>query len=250
MSRASRWNRLHPLSLWAISGLISFRALFLSSWRLSTSQTSPMPPSPTFSRSRYLPKRSRPFAIMGGGAMFHPSDFSLAGCGEPSSDSPLSWLSPDEVGVKDGGVKPRVLCSLSWLSPGEVGVKDGGVKPRVLCSLSWLSPGEVGVKDGGVKPRVLCSLSWLSPGEVGVKDGGVKPRVLCSLSWLSPGEVGVKDGGVKPRVLSLIFELSRDEDPRSGPSQVSRSRSPRRSCGCGCMCGRPKLGDTDRAGNR
>src|SRR5208283_5059166 len=181
MSRASRWNRLHPLSLWAISGLISFRALFLSRWRLSTSQTSPMPPSPIFSRSRYLPKRSRPFAIMGGGAMFHPSDFSLAGCGEPSSDSPLSWLSPDEVGVKNGGVKPSVLCSLSWLSPDEVGVKNGGVKPRVL---------------------------------------------------------------------SLIFELSRDEDPRSDPSQVSRSRSPRRSCGRGCMCGRPKLGDTDRAGNR
>src|SRR5208337_1031403 len=172
--------------------------------RLSTSQTSPMPPSPIFSRSRYLPKRSRPFAIMGGGAMFHPSDFSLAGCGEPSSDSPLSWL----------------------------------------------SPGEVGVKDGGVKPSVLCSLSWLSPDEVGVKNGGVKPSVLCSLFWLSPDEVGVKNGGVKPRVLSLIFELSRDEDPRSDPSQVSRSRSPRRSCGRGCMCGRPKLGDTDRAGNR
>src|SRR5271165_1720382 len=169
MSRASRWNRLHPLSLWAISGLISFKALFLSSWRLSTSQTSPMPPSPIFSRSRYLPKRSRPFAIMGGGAMFQSSDFSLDGCGVPSSDSSLCWLSPDEVGVKNGGVKPRVLSSLCWLSPDEVGAKNGGVKPRVLYSRCWLSPDEDGAKNGGVKPRVLSSLCWLSPDEVGAK---------------------------------------------------------------------------------
>src|SRR5208337_5425843 len=117
-----------------------------------------MPPSPILSRSRYLPKRSCPFAIMGGGAMSHSSDFSLVGCGVLSSDSSLSWLSPDGVGVENGGVKPEVL--------------------------------------------------------------------------------------------SLIFESSGDEDPRAVPSQVSRSRPPRRSSGCGCMCDLPKLGDTDLAGNR
>src|SRR5579883_2634133 len=176
--RASRSNRFHPLSFWTYSGLTSFRALSRCSGTFSTRQTSPIPPSPIFSSSRYLPKTSSPLRMVGAGRMSQSSVCSPVGLGAVSSDSAESF--PSDVANGGGVVSapatvPRPGISGSSVDPGAFrGVGTSGNAVGTPSSV-WCQVASSGSCVGGSSCRAISVLARgapILPTAMGAKEPG------------------------------------------------------------------------------